>query len=156
MKSFKKFLLENDPLKVLSKLDKKKGVSGETEEDYKNSVGDITIKNIKTREIPLKGYDEDKSEEVENAYFEYLQKNKEKNITLNVRSFNIKDLIPIQNSVRIDDLHRFQQKITQDDRQTPIHVATYKGKNYILDGHHSIFAARLRGDNTINAKHTIL
>lgn len=59
----------------------------------------------------------------------------------------ISSLVATQPFVRIDNPEMLQQKL---GNLSKISIATYRGKNYIMDGHHSIVAATLRGDRDID------
>ena len=67
----------------------------------------------------------------------------------------IAGLIPTQPFTRHDDQELTTQKLNNVAPEH-IHVARYKNKNYILDGHHSIMAAKLRGERSITANVTDL
>jgi hypothetical protein len=68
------------------------------------------------------------------------------------RSFDISDLHPTQPFVRTDDMETWKSKIGEKAPEH-IRVVTHKGKHYVVDGHHSVVAARLRGEKTIEVKH---
>ena len=152
MKRFKEYIKEyyivEDPFKKLSKLDKKRGIDSTDQEEIKRSDGEIDAVDVKTRNIPLQNslQDDDTLDDLTHKYVAHQQSNKPTSNNV----FKIKDLIPTQSHVRIDDMHRFRNKITGSD---PISVATHEGKHYIMDGHHATFAARLRGETHIQAQH---
>jgi len=60
----------------------------------------------------------------------------------------IVDLLPTQPFVRTEDSSKLHSKIV-DKSPTHIHVVTHKGVHYIADGHHSVMAAKLRGDDVV-------
>lgn len=64
----------------------------------------------------------------------------------------ISSLHPTQPYVRTNDHEILKNKI---DNKNPDHIVTasHKGKNYILDGHHAVMAASMRGDKHVNSKH---
>ena len=68
------------------------------------------------------------------------------------RSMSISDLHPTQPFVRTGDEETLKKKVNEKN-PSHVRVATHKGKHYILDGHHSIMAAKLRGDKTIDVSH---
>lgn len=65
--------------------------------------------------------------------------------------FKIKDLHATQPIVHHTP-DKFKSKVSETN---PKHVSviTHNGKHYINDGHHSVMAARLRGDKEITATH---
>lgn len=67
----------------------------------------------------------------------------------------ITGLIPTQPFTRHDDQELTTQKLN-NVAPDKIHIVRYKNKNYILDGHHSIMAAKLRGEKSITANVTDL
>ena len=66
------------------------------------------------------------------------------NVTVNLRS-----LVPTQKRLDTYYLKRYMNAKQQDDN--PI-VARYKGNDYIIDGHHRIAAALLKGVSTMSVK----
>ena len=68
------------------------------------------------------------------------------------KKFKVKDLIPIQGAV---DAVGVNDKMTgaKLGSKGPIRVATYKGKHYVVDGHHRWFGAKLNRDEEIEAYH---
>lgn len=68
------------------------------------------------------------------------------------KTFDIKKLKASQPFVRTDDVEKLRSKL-KDKHPDNVRVLTYKGEHFIYDGHHSVMAAKLRGDKTIRAKH---
>ena len=68
------------------------------------------------------------------------------------RTFEVKNLKASQPFVRTNDVEKLRNKLN-DKHPDNIRVLTYKGEHFIYDGHHSVMAAKLRGDKTIRAKH---
>lgn len=58
----------------------------------------------------------------------------------------LKDLIPTQKYLNQSQVNDYMRPRRFDDM--PI-VATYKGKTYVIDGHHRVAASILRGDDKI-------
>lgn len=67
-------------------------------------------------------------------------------------TFNIRDLHPTQPYVETHDDLQLSDKL-KNKTSSKVIVATHKGKHYILDGHHTVMAAALRGDKTVNVHH---
>jgi hypothetical protein len=65
-----------------------------------------------------------------------------------LQTMPIQNLTATQPFVRVDDVDRLRNKLEQTLPDN-VRVARYRGVNYILDGHHSVMAARLRGDREI-------
>lgn len=74
------------------------------------------------------------------------------NAAHSIRQFHIKDLHASQPFIRTNDLDKLKDKISNTD-PSHIHIVTHKGIHYVADGHHSVMAAKLRGEKTIHAKH---
>lgn len=72
-----------------------------------------------------------------------------------IEQFNIADLLPTQQFNRYEDPAITRQKVANTTPEH-IHIITYKGEHFINDGHHAVMAAKLRGEKTVNAKHTNL
>jgi hypothetical protein len=68
------------------------------------------------------------------------------------KTFEIRNLNATQPFVHTNDVEKLRNKIS-DTQPSHITVATHKGKHYIMDGHHAVMAAKLRGDKTITTKH---
>ena len=69
-----------------------------------------------------------------------------------MKSFKIDSLVPTQPVVRTSVERLFQDKLNEKSPQHII-VVTHDGQDFIMDGHHSVMAARIRGDDEIIAKH---
>ena len=67
----------------------------------------------------------------------------------------IKSLIPTQPFVSTGDKEKLNSKI-KDTHPNNVVTATHKGRTYILDGHHAVMAASLRGDTHIKTKYVNL
>lgn len=148
MKSFKHFIIEYTKADVASRFAKiKHGGS----------------------EIPIKGYDSDKADEV----FDRLDDVKEKTIGkerlyksgreestkahkefntnyFSQKTFNISDLKPLQSSIDVSSKERTENKFSSP---STVRVATHNGEHYILDGHHSVAASLANRNKTIKAMH---
>lgn len=164
MKTLADLLLERlslDPLTVAQRASRRFG--------KKRKYGKwLTAK--KGEHIPLKKYRSREAETVFNTYDRVASKIVGRNNLINPdkdvqkaardkirdrfqpRTFNISDLHPTQPFVRTDDMETWKSKIGE---KTPEHirVVTHKGKHYVVDGHHSVIAARLRGEKTIDVQH---
>ena len=68
------------------------------------------------------------------------------------KEFHIKDLKATQPFVKISDKEKLHDKIHHEKDSHPI-VATHQGHHYVLDGHHRVLGASLRGEKTIKVKH---
>lgn len=68
------------------------------------------------------------------------------------KTFEIARLRASQPFVRTDDVEKLRAKL-KDKHPTNVKVLTYKGENFIYDGHHSVMAAKMRGDKTIDASY---
>jgi hypothetical protein len=64
----------------------------------------------------------------------------------------IKDLKATQPFVRINDTEKLKNKISVTN-PNHITVATHKGEHYIMDGHHAVMAAMLRGEKHVAVQH---
>ncbi len=145
-----------DPLKTLSKFTSRhaKDVPGK-EEDY-NKAGEVITTPVMTKQIPLKGYDENKAENMWTALDKSGIRPNDKNLP--IKNFKVRNLTPSQEHLRVDNASLKQKIIsgTIDNvkgTSSPINVVTHKGIHYIVDGHHRALAARLRGDEEISARH---
>lgn len=68
-------------------------------------------------------------------------------------SMNLNDLIPTQSKVWSSHVSKYIKSSGNDE--API-VATYKGKNYIIDGHHRLAADILTGKKTAKVKQFVM
>jgi hypothetical protein len=68
------------------------------------------------------------------------------------RTVKISDLHPTQPFVKTEDPERLSKKISE---KNPSHivVATHNARHYILDGHHAVMAAAMRGEKEVKVKH---
>lgn len=156
MKSFIQFLEERkvDPVKLAQRVarryGKKTNYPGYKGASDTDSDGEEDKPKVGSH-IPLKSYkhmrrDYYGSTSLDRAY-EKNKKTPEKG-----KSFSIKDLHPTQPFVRTTDAGKLRKKISGASGGT-IHIATHKGKHYIMDGHHEVMAAAMRGEKTISATH---
>lgn len=109
----------------------------------------------KGKHIPLRNYDEKESDSVFDklsdvrAFLgpkrEGLERYKS---SLESKRFKIKDLRPTQPYVRTDDEDILRNKIGIKDPDH-IHIVRHNGNNYIINGHHAIMSARLRGEDHV-------
>ena len=105
--------------------------------------------------IPLKSYNVRRSNSVENKaekVYDKLGGERQYYAAHVPASMNISDLNATQPLVRIDNQQTLKNKIS-DKSPSHVLVATHKGKHYIMDGHHAVMAARLRGEKTIDVRH---
>jgi hypothetical protein len=148
MKKFKKYLMElQDPIEFIQRAARRYG----TKEVYAPYWDPAPI----GEHIPLAKFDSQKSQEAVDRLFEVRwkiggvdgQRRKE-----TMQTFNINELIPTQPYNYTKDEQILRAKM-EEQNPTNISIVTHKGENYIIDGHHSIMGARLRGDDTITARH---
>jgi hypothetical protein len=99
--------------------------------------------------IPLSGYKRKVAKEVDAKVEKAYKSNK---VKTSKKRFRIKDLAPTQTSVSVDNKRKLRDKIAET-KPSHILTATHKGKHYILDGHHSVMAAKLRGDTHVDSTH---
>ena len=108
----------------------------------------------KGEHIPLKNY---RAKEADSVFNRFDKKHPPNKITgrteLNPgsKTHEIKNLTPTQPFVRTGDVEKLRSKVAQTN-PTHISTASYKGKTYILDGHHAVAAAAFRGEKTITAQ----
>lgn len=143
-----------DPVNLAQRVDKKYG----QEKDY----GYYKSGTEPGKYIPLKNFNDDLVDEMEEAehnlykLMEYSQEKKNlKPIILKLQSqfgsnqtLMINKLLATQPFVRIEDIETLKQKVSSSKQ---ISVSKYLGKYFIVDGHHVTLAARLRGENSIEA-----
>ena len=113
------------------------------------------------KHIPLSNFDEDQSNGVLDRLSEvqdrlgdgnYENGLKKYKSLQQMKSFKIDSLVPTQPVVRTSVETLFQKKLNEKSPQHII-VVTHDGQDFIMDGHHSVMAARIRGDDEIIAKH---
>lgn len=122
--------------------------------------GHIPLSNYKAREANSVFSRSDKLRQKIGGRHYYNSTNKEEhkkalkkfNDAHKPATFNIKDLRPTQPYVETHDDLQLQDKLKKKTSSKVI-VATHKGRHYILDGHHTVMAAALRGDKTIDVHH---
>ena len=107
----------------------------------------------KGEHIPLKNFRAKESDSVETRYhhkFYDRKAGKMKPPTSNNKEHDIKSLTPTQPFVRTGTEDTLKAKIAE---KNPNHIATasYRGKTYVMDGHHAVMAAALRGEKKIIA-----
>jgi hypothetical protein len=148
MKSFREYLEERfqDPVKLAQRVAARYG--------KKEKYGKI-VRAERGNHIPLKSFNVKRTNSVENKSEKIYDKLGGKTQYEDAHvpaSMNISDLNATQPLVRIDDVKTLKNKIS-DKHPTHVVVATHKGKQYIMDGHHAVLAARLRGEKTIDVRH---
>jgi hypothetical protein len=143
-----------DPIKLAQKLGKKYG----TEKNY----GYDTSKTIPGQYIPLKNYNDDLVDDMEymknQLYKRFGWEPGIKNIAeirkqlADIAESNqyveIKKLVATQPFVRIEDEDLLKQKI---ETNKTISVTRFQNRYFVVDGHHAVLAANLRGERLINA-----
>jgi hypothetical protein len=148
MKNFKQYLMElQDPIEFIKRASERYGT--------KEIHGEFWEPAPLGKHIPLANFDDEKSQEVMDRLFSVRwdiggvegQKRLEK-----LKTFDINKLIPTQPYNYTGDEQILRAKM---ENQDPAHISivTHEGNDYIIDGHHSIMGARLRGDKTIVARH---
>ena len=68
-------------------------------------------------------------------------------------SMDIGKIVPTQNKVWSSHLKQYTKPSKYQD--TPI-IATYKGKNYVIDGHHRIVGAKLQGQTKVKVTQYVI
>jgi len=120
-------------------------------------------------EIPIKGYDPDKADEVfdrlddvkekvigpERLYHDSMEEKNKAHKEFNTnyfseKNFNISDLKPLQGSVDVSSKERTENKFNSP---STVRVATHEGEHYILDGHHTVAAAIANRNKKIKVMH---
>jgi len=159
MLSFKQFLLERlvDPealAKRTAKIHGKKSSYGKWLKTEKG--GHIPLTSYKGREVSgvenrlyhikkkLGVYDDDREKQT-HASNTYLSKFKPKKM-------EIKDLKATQPFVRTQDSEKLKDKISGKS-SSKVLVVQHKNNHYIQDGHHTVMAAKLRGEKHIDVHH---
>lgn len=143
MLSFKEFILEarkQDPLNILVRASRRYGEPHSERDETSRKI-------IQGRKIKLKNYDRKKANAMWNKLDDF-----DINPKTTKKTFDVKDLMPAQAHVRVDDISKLKQKIDNPEK-SKINVATHKGINYIIDGHHAVMAARARGEKSVEVNH---
>lgn len=107
----------------------------------------------KGEHIPLKDYRSKEADSVFNRFDKKFPPNKKTgrtDMSPGSKTHDIKSLTPTQPFVRTGDVEKLKSKVSETN-PTHISTASYKGKTYILDGHHAVAAAAFRGDKTVTA-----
>jgi hypothetical protein len=148
MKTFIQFLEERsvDPVKLAQRVAQRYG--------KKTSYGKW-LKTEKGKHIPLSTFNSKEANSVENKgekVWNKLGGEKEYKNAQTKKTMNIGDLRATQPFARTDDVEKLKNKISNTEPDHIV-VATHKGKHYILDGHHAVMAAKLRGEKTVSVKH---
>lgn len=111
-------------------------------------------KTKKGEHIPLTSFDSKKIKSVvtrEENLKSFLGKDKFWN-DHTVKTLKISDLKATQPFVRINDVDKLKSKI-DDNAPSHVRVVKHRGVYYIDDGHHSIMAAKLRGEKYIEVNY---
>lgn len=156
MKSFVEFLEERkvDPEKLGHRVARRFG--------KKEKYGKW-LSTQKGKHVPLKSYRAKESDSVFSKFDRVASKHpdygKHPDAVKHLykeKSFEIHKLSPTQPFVRTDKSNILKKKIEHPHSEGNVKVATHKGKHYILDGHHRVFAAALRGEKHITVDHVDL
>lgn len=151
MLSFKQFITERlvDPVKLAQRTAK---IYGKKEKYGK------WLRAEKGQHIPLKSYRAKEADSVFNKYDRVMRKKHKEygrepipDEHFTEKTFSIKDLRPTQPTVTTSDTEKLKSKI--EGSPEGITVATHKGQNYILDGHHRVMGAAMRGEKEVPVKH---
>ncbi len=139
MKTYKGFLTERlaEPEQLANRVARRYGTADKIGKYHRVEPGG---------HIPLKGFNKITSDTVM-AKADKIGVHNGKKTTMNV-----KDLKPTQPVVFTHDPDKLKAKIA-DRKPGHIYTATHKGKHYVLDGHHSLMAAKLRGEKTVETTH---
>ena len=135
----------------------------------KTKYGEFWDDAVKGQHIPLKPYNANTAYALENRFYDFVnslgmnsrdpairaEAKKKLQSIQSTKTFNISDLIPTQPFTRHTDPAQTKEKLANLNPAN-IHVVRYKGKDFIADGHHSIMAAKLRGEKTVTARFTDL
>lgn len=146
-----------DPVALAKRVAKKYG----TKKDY----GYVNSDTNPGEYIPLKSYDDDLVDELEDALNKLYKLVGWKPGTKNlpeirkslsqkfgiIKDIQINKLTATQPFVRISDEETLKQKV---DSNKTISVSKYQNRFFIMDGHHAVLSASLRGEKLINAKIT--
>lgn len=90
-------------------------------------------------------FDSSNKEEHEKSLQRYRDLHKKK-------TMDIKDLHPTQPFVSTHDPEKLKKKV-REKNPGGIIVATHKGKHYVLDGHHRVMGAVMRGEKKVEVSH---
>ncbi len=139
MKTFIEFVTERktDPEKLAVRA---AGIYGK-----KTNYGPDYDKPAKGKHIPLSSYNSRKA----NAMWDKFESDNHESSS---KTVPIKSLHAAQPYARIDDPEKLKEKL-KDTKPANIVVAKHKGLNYVVDGHHSVLAAHLRGEKNVEAKY---
>lgn len=147
MFSFKEYIVERraNPEQLAHRLSKRYG--------KRTSFGKWE-KVVKGGHIPLTSFDGRKVRALADREWSVRKRlgTTEYNSMKQPKRMKISDLKATQPFVRTNDLDKLRSKI-HDKHPTHVSIVTYKGVHYINDGHHSVMAAKLRGDKYIDVKH---
>lgn len=148
MKSFKNYLVElQDPIAFIKKASQRFGTTSEYAPYWEPApIG---------QHIPLTKFNSEQAQEAVDRLFEVRWRiggpQGQRNLETR-KSFNINELIPTQPYNFTGDERILRAKMEEINPDN-ISIVTHNGEDYIIDGHHSIMGARLRGDKTITARH---
>lgn len=109
----------------------------------------------KGKHIPLRSFNAKQSNEVERKsekVYKKLGGSKQYHAAHKPTDMKISDLNATQPFVKTLDQETLKKKMNE---KNPSHilVATHKGKHYIMDGHHAVMAAAMRGETHVPVKH---
>jgi hypothetical protein len=171
MISFKNFLLERivDPEQLAVRVAKKYG---------KRTNYGSWLKAKKYENIPLSNYNRVGVNKVENKLYKYQKKlgmyagadlrvsgEEQKAATARAneasanykkkfsdKTMKISDLHATQPFIRTDDMEQLKNKVS-NKTSSDIMVIKHNDKHYIMDGHHTVMAAKFRGEKDVNVKY---
>lgn len=145
-----------DPVDLAARVGRRYGTQ---DQDYGYDSSDT----VKSKYIPLKSYNDDLVNEMEEELWELFselgvlelprgeQQARREKITGEATStgnVTINKLTATQPFVRIEDVEILKNKVASSKS---IKVMKYVNKLFIQDGHHAVLAATLRGEKTIQA-----
>ena len=96
--------------------------------------------------IPLHKYNADRADAAYSAYDN--RKIRVKKVV--GKTFKIKDLHPAQPFVRTTNPAKLKSKVSGSSRGN-ISIVTHNGRHFIMDGHHEVMGAAMRGEKEITA-----
>ena len=146
-----------DPIDLARRTGKRYGTQ---QKDY----GYTTSNTVQGKYIPLKSYDDNTVDKMEQEFYDVYNEFGWKDATsaerIKIRkkveqeastdqTVPIKKLKATQPFVRIEDLKILKNKVNTNKK---ILVIKFVDDFYIRDGHHAVLAARLRGEKTIPAQ----